>query len=132
MLDRDVSAKRDWADWTNNRRRYVLAWGLPGALLIVGIFLPAPIRTGVWAGSLVWMGIACIANAARCGRTHCYLTGPFFLAMAVVTAAHGAGMLSLGRHGWWWTGMAIVVGAVVLWLVPERLFGKFLKPKRLG
>jgi hypothetical protein len=132
MLDRDVSAKRDWADWTNNRRRYVLAWGLPSALLIVGIFLPAPIRTVVWAGSLVWMGIACIANAARCGRTHCYLTGPFFLAMAVVTAAHGAGMLLLGRHGWLWIGMAIAVGAVVLWFVPERLFGKFLKPKRLG
>lgn len=132
MLVRDVSAKRDWADWTNNRRRYVLAWGLPTALLIVGIFLPASIRTVIWTGSLVWQGIACIANAARCGRTHCYLTGPFFLVMAVTTAAHGTGMLWLGRHGWLWIGMTIAVGTIVLWFVSERLFGKFLTQKRPG
>jgi hypothetical protein len=30
------------------------------------------------------MGVACIVNALRCGRVHCYLTGPFFLLMAVI------------------------------------------------
>ena len=107
-----------------------MAWGLPTALLIVGIFMPAPIRTAVWAGSLVWMGVACVANAARCGRTHCYLTGPFFLAMAAVTVAHGTGMISLGSQGWLWIGAAIAVGTVVLWIVSERLFGKFLTHNR--
>ncbi len=28
------------------------------------------------------MGIACLANAARCGRVHCYITGPLFLLAA--------------------------------------------------
>jgi hypothetical protein len=72
------------------------------------------------------MGAACVANAARCGRTHCYLTGPFYLAMAAATAAHGTGMTSLGSEGWLWIAAAIVVGTVVLWIVPERLFGKFV------
>src|SRR5688500_7167007 len=71
MADTETCASRDWADWSSNRRSYVLAWGLPTALLILGIFMPAPIRTSVWAGSFIWMGVACVANAARCGRTHC-------------------------------------------------------------
>jgi len=29
------------------------------------------------------MGIACLANAARCGRMHCYFTGPLLLLAAV-------------------------------------------------
>jgi len=28
-------------------------------------------------------GGACIVNAGRCGRLHCYITGPFFLLAAV-------------------------------------------------
>ena len=87
------------------------------ALLIIGIFLPAPIRAVVWAGSLVWKGVACVVNSARCGRALCHLTGPFFLVMAVITAAYGAGV-------------ANAVKAVALWLVSERLFGKFLTDNR--
>ena len=132
MADTETRASRDWADWSSKRRSYVLAWGLPTALLIVGIFVSAPIRTAVWAGSLIWMGVACIASAARGGRTHCYITGPFFLAMAVVTVAHGAGVISVGSQGWLWIGAAIAVGTVVLWIVPERLFGRFLTDDRSG
>jgi hypothetical protein len=86
----------------------------------------------VWAGFLVWMGVGCLANAARCGRTHCYLTGPFFLAMAAVTVTHGTGMISLGSQGWIWIGAAIAVGTVALWVVSERLFGKYLTDNRSG
>ena len=76
--------------------------------------------------------MACVASAARCGRTHCYLTGSFFLAMAAVTVAHGAGVISVGSQGWLWIGAAIAVGTVVLWIVPERLFGRFLTHNRSG
>lgn len=130
MAAAETQAKRDWSDWSRNRRSYILAWGLPTALLIIGIFLPAPIRSVVWTGALIWKGVACIANAARCGRTHCYITGPFFLVMAAVTVAHGTGIISLGSLGWWWLGVAIAVGNVGLWIVPERLFGRFLVRNR--
>ena len=60
------------------------------------------------------------------------LTGSFFLAMAAVTVAHGAGVISVGSQGWLWIGAAIAVGTVVLWIVPERLFGRFLTDDRSG
>ena len=131
-MDTEARARRDWADWSSNRRSYLLACGLPTALLIVSILLPAPIRTVVWAGCLIWQGAACVANAARCGRTHCYATGPFFLVMAAVTVAYGTGMISLGSQGWLWIGAAVAVGTVVLWIASERVFGKFLTHKRSG
>ena len=52
--------------------------------------------------------------------------------MAVVTVAHGTGMISLGNQGWLWIGVAIAVGATALWLIPERLFGKFLTQNPSG
>ena len=78
------------------------------------------------------MGVACVANAARCGRTHCYLTGPFFLAIG---GGHGGPRDRRdlgGQPRWLWIGAAIAVGTVVLWIVPERLFGRFLTDDRSG
>ena len=42
-------------------------------------------QTIVWTVALGTMGAACIANALRCRRVHCYITGPFFLVMALVS-----------------------------------------------
>ena len=33
-------------------------------------------RTVVWTVALGIMGAACMVNALRCGRVHCYVTGP--------------------------------------------------------
>jgi hypothetical protein len=52
--------------------------------------------------------------------------------MAAVTVGHGTGMISLGSQGWLWIGAAVAVGTVVLWIVPERLFGRFLTHSRSG
>ena len=82
-------------------------------------------RTVVWTAALGIMGTACIANAVRCGRLHCYVTGPFFLALAVVTLLYGLGVVPLGRNGWSLIGLAILIGAIVLCCVPEMLFGKY-------
>ena len=96
MTDTDSRAKKDWSDCGSNRRSYMLARSIPTRLLIAGIFLPAPIRIVVWAGSLTWKGAACIANNARCGRTHCHVTCPSFLVMAALAILHGSGMISFG------------------------------------
>ena len=82
-------------------------------------------RTVVWTGSLTIMGTACTINAARCGRVHCYVTGPFFLVMAVVTLLYGIGILPLGGHGWNLISLTILVGAVALCCLPEVIFGKY-------
>ena len=114
-------------DWVSNRGSYALAWGLPTAALIIAIFLPPPAKTFVWSLSLIWMGIACVANALRCGRRHCYLTGPFFLLMAVAVLLHGTGIVSLGERGWLWLGATIAFGGYGLFCLPDYIWGKYAR-----
>lgn len=71
------------------------------------------------------MGVGCVVNAVRCGRVHCYITGPFFLVMASVAVLYGFGALALGKHGWNLLGAAALVGALVLTYLPERLVGTY-------
>jgi hypothetical protein len=82
-------------------------------------------RTVAWTVALSTMGMACIVNAARCGRVHCYLTGPFFLLMAFVTLLYGRGVVPLGQHGWSVIGATVLAGAILLCCVPEKLFGRY-------
>lgn len=116
-------------DWVSDSRTYAFAWGLPGVILIMGIFMDPFIRTIMWTGALVWKSVACLANATRCGRTHCYFTGPFFLLVAFMTILHGFQIVSLGENGWNWIGLAIIGGTVALWLFTEIVWGKFLSAK---
>ena len=71
------------------------------------------------------MGVACIVNAPRCGRVHCYLTGPFFLLMALIALSYGLGILNLGGNGWNLLGLMTLIGAIALWCLPEMLLGKY-------
>lgn len=113
-------------DWVSNVRARLVAWDLPTIALVGGIFIDPPIKTLVWATALVWMGVACLANARRCGRRHCYFTGPFFLLMAIMVVLHGQKIIWLGPNGWLWIGITlVVVGWGVLWYLPERVWGKF-------
>ena len=105
---------------------FVLFW-LPAIAIIAG-GLPAVSngwRTVIWTAALAVMGAACLANAMRCGRIHCFITGPFFLAMAVVTLLYGLGVLPLGSRGWNFIGLTILVGAVVLCCLPEAFLGRY-------
>ncbi len=84
-------------------------------------------RTLVWTAALITMGTACITNAYRCRRVHCYITGPFFILMAVVTLLYGLGVTPLGRNGWNLIGLTILFGAICLCCLPELFFGKYVK-----
>lgn len=59
----------------------VLLWCVPIAGVIVGLSWPKG-RAWLWIPAFLVMGGACLANAARCGRLHCYLSGPLFLLAA--------------------------------------------------
>ena len=67
-------------------------------------------------------GVACVVNAARCGRVHCYITGPLYLLAAVATLLAGMGFVPLRSS---WIGGA-VVGGTILAYVPEWVRGKYL------
>lgn len=59
-------------------------WLPPLAIVASGFASLDPLwRTAIWVGALGIMGAGCMTNALRCGRTHCYFTGPFFLVMAL-------------------------------------------------
>ncbi len=84
----------------------VWLWCLPAAALVASSPL-GDARWWVWCPALTLMGVACLANAARCGRRHCYLTGPFLLIAAVLSALRGMHVLLVG---WAWIVCVILMG----------------------
>lgn len=105
----------------------ILLWGPPlVAILASGLVDVAPVTRGaVWSLAFGWAGVACIANACRSGRLHCYITGPFFLLLAAASLLYGLGVAPLGLHGWLWIGAVCVVGTPLLTVVPERIWGRY-------
>ena len=98
--------------------------------MLVALLLPPLPRGLVWAASLGWMGVACLVNARRCGRTHCRITGPFFLGMAGVVLGYAFGVLPLGRDRWTALGAVTFLGFAFLWWGSERLLGQFSREAR--
>jgi ABC-type uncharacterized transport system permease subunit len=112
-------------DWAGNWRTLAGLWGIPTAAMMVAALLDPLSRAAVWSAALTWMGSACIANARRCGRTHCRFTGPFYLLMAALVIAYAAGALPIGDHGWAILGAIAIAGSAVLWWGSERIWGLF-------
>ena len=77
-----------------------LLWCLPSFAFALGFLQPLPLRTVLWTMSLAFMGVSCLVNASRCGRVHCYFTGPFFILVAVASLGYGLGFLPFGPSGW--------------------------------
>lgn len=85
-------------------------------------------RPIVWTIALAIMGLGCVVNAIRCGRVHCFLTGPFLLLMALASALYSRGILPLGPRGWNIIGGITLIGAIALCCVPEMIWGKYRRP----
>ena len=114
-------------DILSSRKRVFILYWLPAiAIVVAGApAISSGWRTVVWTVALATMSGACIVNAVRCGRVHCYLTGPFFLLMALVALSYGLGILHLGGNGWNLLGLTTLIGAIALWCLPEMFLGKY-------
>ncbi len=120
MTEICATNRKDWAD---SKLTFLLLWGLPIAAIIATSIAGSPmLRTVVWTASWTEMGIVCLINARRCGRLHCYLTGPFFLLGGAASLLHGLGILPLR---WSWIGFTMLVGGVILTYLPEWVWGKY-------
>jgi len=100
-------------------------WCLPALAFAVGFFVSPTARTVLWTLSLGFMGTLCLLNASRCGRVHCYFTGPFFILGAIASLGYGIGLLPFGPSGWQWIGNITIIGAIVLSTIPEFVFGRY-------
>ena len=98
---------------------------LPACAFALGFFVSPGLRTVLWTLSLGFMGTLCLLNASRCGRVHCYFTGPFFILGAIASLGYGIGLLPFGPSGWKWIGNITIIGAIVLTAIPEFVFGRY-------
>ena len=122
MIDQTLRATKDWA---GNARTFTIAWGLPLTAIIVASLFEVPARTAIWTIALTWMGLACLSNAKRCGRTHCRYTGPYYLLLIIPVMMLGTGLLPPVSYGWWVLGLAILLGGKMIWWLTEVRWGKY-------
>lgn len=117
----------DSRDLLSDRFAAIAIYCLPiGVLIISGFFrISDAWRSATWAGALAVMGIGCPINAFRCGRVHCYATGPFFLALAAVAILCALRVAPLGVHGWSTISIVALAGGIALYYIPEILFGTY-------
>ncbi|MGC9993387.1 MAG: hypothetical protein ABSD52_13480 [Candidatus Cybelea sp.] len=121
----------DGADDSNDllaeRFATIVIYWLPIAVLVASGFFAVGNagRTVIWAFALITMGVGCLVNALRCGRVHCYATGPFFLLMAAVAVLYGFGIAPLGARGWNTIALVTLIGGIALYYFPELLFGRY-------
>ncbi len=73
------------------------------------------------------MGVACLLNAKKCKRTHCFYTGPFFIVMAIVALLLGYSFIKLGENGWILLGVISIAGGILIWNFSESIMGKYMK-----
>lgn len=119
---------RSSADWAHGLRG-CLTWGIPAALLIIS---PERYFVVAWPTLLTFMGVACLLNAGRCGRMHCYFTGPFFLLLAGAGLLYGLGLLPLRARGWSTLSAVLVIGSALLICVPEWILGRYRSSSSLA
>ncbi len=111
-------------DITRSRRRLLLVYGVPlVAMQLVGNLSHSTLAVAAtWFVGFAVMGIACLANARRCGRVHCWFTGPWFLLAALVTLLRYTGLVEIP----WPTILnAGLGGSLLLYFVSEKVWGKY-------
>ncbi|MGA8441918.1 MAG: hypothetical protein WB762_01560 [Candidatus Sulfotelmatobacter sp.] len=98
----------------------LLLWCIPVVALLVGLnWEKAP--PILWIPAFLIMAAACIANAARCGRRHCYVTGPVYLLAAVYVALSALNLAPM-RPG---VCLCVVLGITVIACLAEGPFGSY-------
>src|SRR5260370_31843786 len=80
----------------------ILLWIVPAIILAVTAIHGGPYLVVGWPVLLTFMGAACLLNAKRCGRLHCFVTGPFLLLLAGLSLLCWLRVSPVRPRGWPW------------------------------
>jgi hypothetical protein len=114
-----ASASCEAKDWASTGKG-LLIWGPPAVAFIAGDHW-ASARSWLWFAGFLVAAVGCIANAARCGRRHCYFTGPLFLLAAAYNGLAGFHVVPMNETVF----LEVVAGAAVLACLSEPVFGRY-------
>lgn len=105
---------------------FLAIWGAPVVIAAALSLSPVPDHLSAmgWSAAFAWMGGACLLNARRCGRLHCYFSGPILLLGAVLAAATGFGIVAFGAQGMIVVVAATLVLAALTYLL-EHVWGRY-------
>lgn len=124
--DAEICARKDLAGGAGS---FVAIWIAPilaaGLISFSGFASWAP--AAAWTLAFLWMGAACLINARRCGRLHCYFSGPILLCGAALIGAIGFGGLDLGPHALL-AAVAVTLSLAALTYALELIWGKYVRP----
>lgn len=114
---REESCREDdlavgWTHW--------LIWRVPLVLIVAGLVWTR-LLFALWIPAFAVMGVACVLNAARCGRTHCYVTGPLYLLAAAYLVLAALNAVPLVPGGL----LLVVFGASLLAQLLEGRLGRY-------
>lgn len=122
MADRDLA--RECCDSARKPSHVLALWIVPGlvaaAAFLAAVWLPWLLLLG--ATACVVMGVACVVNASRSRRLHCYLTGPYFLLLAFAAAVAFVFDARDAHRASVWLLVALAFAPLLVWL-PERIAG---------
>ena len=104
-----------------NRNVSWLLWRVPLLAFVVGAFLGPTGRAMLWTPAFVVAGGACVVNARRCGRLHCFMTGPLYLLAAAATVLRALDAVSVP---WALILFGVPAGTIAAYAV-ERVRGKY-------
>ena len=106
----------------------LLVYGVPYLAINLAGNLGGPLLvTVVWVAAFTAMGTACLLNARRCGRVHCYFLGPWFLLAALATVLLELELVDFGASSWSTLVNTALFGAVLLFFVTESTWGKYFQ-----
>lgn len=96
----DTNSNGAQHDLSKKRASFMFGWGIPILVLVSVNFLEAYVSARpiilMMSGAYIWMGAGCIINAMRCGRLHCYVSGPTMLIGGLLILLVGFNIISLG------------------------------------
>ncbi len=114
--EKDLLQSR-WATW--------LLWIGPSVLIVSTSSTGNITHTIAWTFALTVGGVACLVNARRSGRLHCFYTGPLYLLAALASLLYALRILLLGQHGWHWILGTAVTVTLLAGCGLEGLLGKY-------